>query len=130
VLFGHLLRTQADDRAATILDRLEPTAVDHLVGLLDATELRLMARLVLGPARCRRFFAADGLAPSTLAALFRAAELPLAREAFAALPLERSEVLRPLLGPLARALSGPEPEPPRRRDGLLAALRLRRLFGR
>jgi hypothetical protein len=126
VLFGHLLRLQATDKAAMILDRLEPVAVDQLIALLDLVELRLMANLAFARGR-ERLLGNAGLSPLSLARLLRAADPPLACATWARLDKDMQERVSPMLGERRQAITG---HTPRRRDTLLAALRLRRLFGR
>lgn len=130
VLFGYLLRSGATDKAASMLDRLEPDAVGRLIGLLDGEELRKMAALVFSEPLLGRAVALD--VPS-LVRLAKAGDvddvgrvlrrLPrdVVRRVLAALPEDQRKALERGLG----APSQPGPA-----DRFFAALRLRRLFRR
>jgi|GEM_PF-2439661 len=135
VLFGYLLRSGARDKAALMLERLDPDAVGKLVSLLDGEELRQMAALCFSAAHVGRAVALD--VPS-LVRLCRSGDhddiercmrrLPtdIVGRILPALPDDRRRALeRSIMRSLRTSSAAGQ-----RAERFWAALRLRRLFRR
>lgn len=137
VLFGYLLRSGARDKAASMLERLDPEAIARLIGLLDGEELRKMAALIFSEPHLGRAVALD---EPSLVRLARAGDFDDVERVLRRLP---RDVVRRVLAELPeeaqRALSrgldaAPGPTPRARpigaADRFFAAFRLGRLFRR
>lgn len=132
VLFGYLLRTAAQhpdsslaDRATQVVDRLELHALESLIPLLDPTETRLMAHLMLASTRRTRM---RGLSRGALCVLVGAADDAVGLAFLTELSPDERRPIVAGLGP-KRATFEKALAPPRA-PTVWDALRLRRLFTR